>query len=386
MKTFATLFPDAENVHLIKDVGQIPYMMHRLFGYDSSILVYSNDIEYAHLKDAVKGLKVSYLKRGMNLRWFNIGVVSFLLRNARSVDVLNLYHDTLASKLYAWVYKRVNPNGFAYIKLDGNAKDLRATQANMALHSSFRNWMLNVLQRQFEKCVDGVSIETAEALEIYRELYPGMASKMLFLPNGIDEQYVHAQRRVRPFERKENLIITVGRLGSAQKNTELFMSAVGKLRSLGDWKVCLIGSRTPEFDLWMAEFLRQHAEHAGAIELVGELASRDQLYDWYDRAKIFVLSSRYEGFPLVFPEAIFFGNVIITTDVSGAQDITDGGRVGKIIPVEDAAALAAAIEAAIADETYLRDASEAAVNYSRKKYVWSSILVPLENLISRSHV
>ena len=39
-KRFLTLFPELENVHLMKDVGMIPYIMHKEFGYDSYIASY----------------------------------------------------------------------------------------------------------------------------------------------------------------------------------------------------------------------------------------------------------------------------------------------------------------------------------------------------------
>ena len=46
-KRFLTLFPELENVHLMKDVGMIPYIMHKEFGYDSYIASYcSRKLEY----------------------------------------------------------------------------------------------------------------------------------------------------------------------------------------------------------------------------------------------------------------------------------------------------------------------------------------------------
>lgn len=386
MKTFVTLFPDAQNVHLVKDVGQIPYLMHRLFGYDASVLVYPSNAEYPHLNDSVKGLKISWVKKGIDLRWFNTGVVKYLIRHAGKIDVLNLYHETLASKLYAWLYKRVNPNGFVYVKLDGSAEGLRQADRQRAQRGAIRSSLLRQVERRFARDVDCISIETREAYAIYGAQYPDLKDKLVHIPNGIDDEFVGAGAGPRSFDGKENLIITVGRLGSAEKNTQMLIDAVTMLAPLNGWKLCLIGERTAEFDQWLAGRTAQFPHLAEAVVLVGQVSSRNELYAWYDRAKIFVLSSRHEGFPLVFPEALFFGNVIITTDVSGAADITDGGRIGKITPIDDAAALADALRTAMADASYLKQTSNAAVAYSREHYVWSRILLTLQNAISRSHV
>ena len=44
---FTTMFPLIENIHLVKDVGMIPYSMKKYFNYDSSIVTYKN-LEYKY--------------------------------------------------------------------------------------------------------------------------------------------------------------------------------------------------------------------------------------------------------------------------------------------------------------------------------------------------
>lgn len=385
MKTFVTIFPDAQDVHLIKDVGQIPYLMHKQFGYDATLLVYASGAQYRHLNDAVHGLKISAIAKGLYLRWFDTAVIWYLVKNGRRIDVLNLYHDTLATKLYSWIFKLVHPKGFLYVKLDGNAKDLETQYACSSHRHAVRSWLLNAVQRQFGRCVDCVSIETAAAYKFYRQHHPELEKKLILMPNGIDDQYALSKVIPVPFEQKENVILTVGRPGDPLKNTELLIRAASMLPALGSWKVCLVGPRTESFDQWLDDFLSQNPRLKDVIVLGGAVNSRVDLYRWYDRAKIFVLTSNREGFPLVFPEALFFGNVIISTDVSGAADIINDGDTGMVTPIDDAPALADALRRAISDDKYLKTSSDAATRHGREYFVWSKILVKLQRCIDGAH-
>jgi glycosyltransferase involved in cell wall biosynthesis len=71
---------------------------------------------------------------------------------------------------------------------------------------------------------------------------------------------------------------------------------------------------------------------------------------WMARAGVFVLSSAWEGFGNVVAEALACGCPVVSTDCpSGPAEILEGGRFGPLVPVGDADAMAAAIEAALDD-------------------------------------
>jgi hypothetical protein len=65
---------------------------------------------------------------------------------------------------------------------------------------------------------------------------------------------------------------------------------------------------------------------------------------------VFVLSSRYEGLPGTLIQAMACGTRVVATDCpSGPSEILEAGRWGRLVPVGDPAALAAAIGAALDD-------------------------------------
>lgn len=103
--------------------------------------------------------------------------------------------------------------------------------------------------------------------------------------------------------------------------------------------------------------LGEGAERPALEQLIDELRLRDVVmlpgfdpnpFRYMRRANLFVLSSRYEGFPNVLVQALACGCPVVSTDCqSGPRDILDDGRYGLLVPVGDAAQLAHAIVQAL---------------------------------------
>lgn len=67
---------------------------------------------------------------------------------------------------------------------------------------------------------------------------------------------------------------------------------------------------------------------------------------WLDQARLFVLSSRHEGYAAVIVEALAAGRPVVTTDCTpAAAELIDSPEVGMVVPIGDPPALAKAMRA-----------------------------------------
>ena len=85
----------------------------------------------------------------------------------------------------------------------------------------------------------------------------------------------------------------------------------------------------------------------GAIDFLGHV---DTMEDVLALADIVVLPSYREGTPKVLLEAAAMGKPLIATDVPGCREVVEDGVNGRLVPVRDAIALAAAIVELLDDQ------------------------------------
>ncbi|HSL81291.1 MAG TPA: glycosyltransferase family 4 protein, partial [Thermoanaerobaculia bacterium] len=97
---------------------------------------------------------------------------------------------------------------------------------------------------------------------------------------------------------------------------------------------------------------------AGAVRFAG-VQPRDALPAWYAAADLFCLPSLYEGFPLAILEAMAAGLPVVATAVAGVPEAVVDGVTGRLVPPEDAAALARALAELAADPERARRMGDA---------------------------
>ena len=307
---FVTLFTRLKNVNLTKDVGMIPYVLHRDHGFDCLMVTKKNDENYDYLKDEVAGLQIEFIKGKGFL---------YLLKNARKIDILNIYHLNLQSWYNSLLFRIIKRKGsLIYLKLDMD---------DAGYERLMNKDPQGLIKRLTMMHADIISVETKDLYMKLRERYK---DKMLFLPNGY---YTRADAPERDMK-KEDIILTVGNLGTSAKATDTLIKAFHK--SSCGYKLHLAGP--------VAEGFINPCPDDPDIIFEGEIKDREQLRDLYRRAKIFAFPSRHESFGIVLLEAASCGDYIISTKgVPAARDIISLTGEGAITDVDDIDALASEI-------------------------------------------
>ena len=152
------------------------------------------------------------------------------------------------------------------------------------------------------------------------------------------------------------VILAAGRM-SPQKGFDMLVRAWAQVAPQHpDWRlrICGDGKRRAKIERIIAKH-----ELAGSVSL--EPAARD-LGGEMDKCSVFVMSSRFEGFPLILLEAMSKGMAVASFDCpTGPADIIDDHRNGLLVPPKDVDGLAAAIGELASDADLRRRCGEAAV-------------------------
>jgi len=139
------------------------------------------------------------------------------------------------------------------------------------------------------------------------------------------------------------VVLAAGRL-TAQKDFVTLLDAFALLRRQRSVRLVILG----EGELRAA--LLSRAEHLGVADDVALPGFDANPFAAMRAADVFVLSSRFEGLPGVLVQAMACGTRVVATDCpSGPGEVLEGGRWGRLVPVGDAAVLAAAVAAALDD-------------------------------------
>jgi glycosyltransferase involved in cell wall biosynthesis len=176
--------------------------------------------------------------------------------------------------------------------------------------------------------LDAVTVLTEHDLADYRAALGG-GVRVARIPNGIPPV------PDRPAVPEGKVLVAAGRL-APQKGFDLLIDAYAKVHARHpDWRLDIFGHGDLKPDL---EARIAAHELTGAARLRGVTA---RLPEELSAAGMFVLSSRFEGLPMVLLEAMTLGVPAVAFDCpTGPAEIIENGRNGLLVPPQDTGALA----------------------------------------------
>jgi len=161
-------------------------------------------------------------------------------------------------------------------------------------------------------------------------------------------------------------LLTVGSL-IKRKGHDLLIESLAALRNLA-WSARIVGDSSPDPD-W-AVSLKQRVialrlEHR--IEFIGPV---EELQDEYQNADVFVLPSRFEGYGMVFAEALAAGLPVIAASAGAVPDVVPSSA-GLLVPTDDQQALTDALRSLLTDKIKRSELQAGARSAAESLPYWS---------------
>lgn len=157
---------------------------------------------------------------------------------------------------------------------------------------------------------------------------------------------------------KSEKIVSVGRIIKQKNNLMLINSFKNICNEFENLKLVFYGegNMKPELENRIKEM-----GIGGKVVFAGNVKD---VIDNIKDARIFVMTSDYEGMPNALLEAMCAGLPVISTKVSGAVDVIESGENGILVGLNDEKALSDAMRSFLQDEAFAKKCGENAVEVS----------------------
>lgn len=238
-------------------------------------------------------------------------------------------------------------------------------------------WVLFLLRRLTYPAAHGVVLQTGQAMHWLSTSIPSAKGTVIanpvVWPLPVGEPKIQPDAVV-PVSRQ--VLLTVGRL-DRQKGFDLLLQAFNQcVKTRPHWDLVILGEGNERAVL---ESLRTELRLDGRVYMPGRVGN---LSDWYERADLFVMSSRFEGFPNTLLEAMAHGLPATSFDCeTGPRDIIRHETDGLLVAPESGteglvASLSRLMDDAIMRQAMAQRAVEVRERFSieRVSALWSAVL------------
>ena len=186
-------------------------------------------------------------------------------------------------------------------------------------------WRRDRFRKYFSDAIKIVAISNKTEQSIV-DLYPEQRGKISRIYNGYDfDDILNKSREKMDVNIYENSICSIGRI-ELKKGSDRTLALIKTLHEKGyKYHMYYIGSGELE------ETLKLRVEQYNLSEYVHFLGYQVNPYKYLKNMKCLVSMSKQEGFPGVYVEALSLNVPFVSTDVGGAEELSQNGKFGKII-------------------------------------------------------
>jgi len=167
-------------------------------------------------------------------------------------------------------------------------------------------------------------------------------------------------------------VVFVGRV-TRQKGLQVLLRAATRLDPRAQLVLCAGQADTPELQAEVSALADQlGATRSGVIWIPGMLA-KAEVIQILSHASVFACPSLYEPLGIVNLEAMACGTAVVASAVGGIPEVVQDGRTGLLVPADDDAALAAAINSLLADPARAAEFGACGRARAVEEFSWDAI-------------
>lgn len=225
------------------------------------------------------------------------------------------------------------------------------------IHGSIEEFLTDSSKRESHKrqldatdTIVGISKKTSHSI---KEVYPEYSKKLITVYNGYNfESILEKSREKIDIEIEPQSICTIGRI-EENKGSDRVVEVIRLLHQQGKkYHLYFIGAGD------MEEELKKKVQAYQLEDYIHFLGYQKNPYQYLSHMKVLLSMSKQEGFPGVYVEALSLGISFVSTEVGGAEELSQEGRFGKIVESNQ--------EAAQEIENYMTAASNFDANEASK--------------------
>ena len=185
------------------------------------------------------------------------------------------------------------------------------------------------------------------------------AQRVMVIPNAVTWPLSGQEPRLNPsalHQSERRLLLAVGRLDE-QKGFDWLIEAFSNLEDRHpDWDLVILGEGPSR------EKLEEQLRESGIEKRICLPGRAGNVAEWYESADLFVMSSRFEGFPMTLAEAMAYGLAAVSFDCdTGPRDIIRHELDGLLVPPGNVPELTAALDRLMSDDLTRQRFAERAV-------------------------
>lgn len=364
--------------YLAKDMCAFPYYLAMYYDWQCTFAYFTQDGSKLANTEFEQYCKLQYLGKTGDYDEQKRAAKAYLKQHALEYDVLCFFNYGGATYSLAQFAKKINPHIKVYSKLDmseGGFSHFYDGTLLRSIKSSVEVWK--------SRAIDLFTVENSYFYSVLKNTLT-FKNRIKWLPNGVSMLGINSDI-IAGNNPKKDIIVSVGFLGTRQKNQQLLVRAMEKVdRDLfKNWKVFLIGSDSNHFTDYLQNECEKHPWLKEHVLILGLINDREKLYTIYSEAKIVCMTSRWESFGIVPIEGMFFGAYPVLTNYGTIiDDITDHQRYGKVVSSDDVDALVRALEQTVQMPDYKKQ-SKAIEDYARQKYGYKYLAGKLDGYLTK---